>query len=113
MTTSAIALGTLVFSWGTGVLCGVATVTGRGLRDNLVLALVAVELAVVSLVVAHMIALAGRGASAVQVAYLAAAVLLLPVMVLGAGQTARSRAPAAAIACVAVGVLALRIEAVA
>ena len=110
MTTAAIAFGTLVFALGTGALCGVATVTGRGLGQDLVVALAAVELAAVSLVVAHAAGLAGHGVTAVQVAYLAAGVLLLPVLVLGAG--ANGRTPAAAIACVAVGVLALRIQAV-
>jgi len=115
VTTVSIAAGTLVFALGTAILCGAATLAGRGFSESLTTALGAVELAIVSLVVVHVIGLLDEngGVDAKQIAYFTAGVLLLPVLVLGSGPGSRSRAPAAAIGCMAVAVLALRIQVVA
>jgi hypothetical protein len=115
VTTTSIAAGTVLFALGAGGVCAVAAATGRGLSRDLGLALVALELAILALVVTHAVDLAGadRPVAAKQVAYLLAGALLLPALVLGTGATGRSRALTAGIGCLATAVLALRIEAIA
>lgn len=113
MTTTTIAAGTVLFALGAGGACGIAAATGRGLSRDLGLALGALELAILTLVLAHATGLGDeRPVEAKQVAYLLAGALLLPALVLGTGATGRSRALTATVGCAAVAVLALRIEAV-
>ncbi|GAA3659431.1 hypothetical protein GCM10022237_19340 [Nocardioides ginsengisoli] len=114
MTIASIAAGTAVFALGLGVGCGAAAAVGRGLSRNLELAVAALELAILTLVAAHAVDIAGhdRPLDAKQIAYLLAGALLLPALVLGTGATGRSRAMTAGIGCLATAVLALRIEAI-
>ncbi|EON22125.1 MULTISPECIES: hypothetical protein [Nocardioides] len=73
--------------------------------------LLALELAMLALVGTRLLALDGSP-TAVQVGYLAAGALLLPALMLGAGDDPRGRPLTAAVASAALVVLVLRIESV-
>lgn len=112
MSPTMLAIATLLFAVGTAVPCCLAAVRGRPLSRDVWTAIAALELAMVCLVAVQAAELVRVRFGAKEVAYLAAGVGLVPAVVLGAGSGRQARAAAAAVACVAAGVLALRIAVV-
>lgn len=107
---SGIAAGAATFAAVVTVWSVLAALLGGG-RASLTSGLVALELAMLTLVGSHLLSLDGSP-SAKQVGYLAAGACLLPVVVLAAGDDLRGRAQVAAVASAALVVLVLRIESV-
>lgn len=107
---SGIAAGAATFAAVVAVWSVLAALLGAG-RASLTSGLVALELAMLTLVGSHLLSLDGSP-DAKQVGYLAAGACLLPAAVLAAGHDARGRAQVSAVASAALVVLVLRIESV-
>lgn len=107
---SGVAAGAATFAVVVTVWSMLAALRGTG-RTSLTSGLLALQLAMLTLVSAHLFSLDGAP-SAKQVGYLAAGACLLPVVMLGAGDDPRGRPLAAAVASAAIAVLVLRIESV-
>jgi hypothetical protein len=107
---SGIAAGAATFAAALTVWSVLAALRGTG-RASLTSGLLALELAMLTLVGTHLLSLDGSP-SAMQVGYLAAGTCLLPVVMLGAGDDPRGRPLAAAVASAALAVVVLRIESV-